>query len=187
MFGGVEGGEGGFEGFECGLDGGAGDGERGSGRTGFKDDFFAREEGDLEGEARGGGKCAGKISAQFFESEAKAWVAEEYAVVGLVAGPDFLLSFSDASAGGFDGGADADTFGQRLHGRHDEFGGFEDGYVTVRLGVHAFAVEAKIVCEGVDEGSLISGHWLEAQTPLGFVGGEDAEFPFLRLCPFDVF
>ena len=59
--------------------------------------------------------------------------------------------------------------------------------MTVGFGVHAFAVEGEVVCQGVDECALLGRHGLEAQTLLGRVGGEDSEFPFLRLPPCDVF
>ena len=59
--------------------------------------------------------------------------------------------------------------------------------MTMWFWIHAFAVEAKVFGEGMDEGSLMGRHRLEAKSLFGFVGCEDPEFSLLDLSPFDVF
>ena len=186
MFSRRNGSEGGFEGFECHFNGRGGNGQGMGGGAGFEYDFLAGEERDIESETGGQGKRGGEISTQFFESKAEAGMAEQEAIVGFITGTEFLLSIGGDAAGGFDMGADADTVCQGLLRRHDEFWGFENGDVPVGIGVHTFAIEAEVVCEGVDEGALVGGHGFEAQTLFGGVGGEGSEFAFLRLRPFDV-
>lgn len=59
--------------------------------------------------------------------------------------------------------------------------------MAVGLRVLALAVEAKVLCQRVQEGTLVGGHGLEAEAFLVGVGGEYAELALLRLRPNRVF
>lgn len=56
----------------------------------------------------------------------------------------------------------------------------------MRFRVHAFAVEAEVFGDGVEESSLMGWHWFESEPFFGLVCGEDSDLPLLRLGPFDV-
>lgn len=59
--------------------------------------------------------------------------------------------------------------------------------MAVGFGVDALGVEAEVFGEGVEEGTLLGLHWLEAESLFFFVCCKDAEFAFLGLGEFGKF